>query len=115
MLSRLKVYYMLVEYTSIPLIICFYLSYLSGKGLIKSEVVKNLTLGLISYPESMWLHTISPLNYILAILVLVHSVAGLNLLAYRHIKCERIKFAVEAIILLSVGACSLTLFTLLEA
>ncbi len=111
---RLKFYYMLVEYTSLPLLLCFYLSYISGKGLVRVELVRSLTLGIISYPESILLHTIWPLNFVFAILVVVHSVSGLNLLVYRRVKSKRLKIILEALTLFALGVPSLIFFILLE-
>jgi hypothetical protein len=113
-LSRLKLYYIVVEYTSIPLLLCFYLSYLSGKGLVKIELVKTLTFGIISYPASVFLHTSSALNFIFAILVIFHSVSGLCLLVNRRIKDWRIKTLVETAIVAVIGLYSLLIFILLE-
>ena len=113
-MSRLKLYYIIVEYTSIPLLFCFYLSYLSGRGLIKTELVKALTFGIISYPASVFLHISSPLNFIFAILVIFHSVSGLCLVINRRIKDRRIKTLMEAAVLAVIGLYSLLIFTFLE-
>jgi len=113
-LSRLKLYYIVVEYTSISLLLCFYLSYLSGKGLVKTELVKALTFGIISYPASVFLHTSSALNFIFAILLIFHSVSGLCLMINRRIKNSRIKTLMETAVLAVIGLYSLLIFILLE-
>lgn len=113
-MSRLKLYYIVVEYTSISLLLCFYLSYLSGKGLVKTELVKALTFGIISYPASVFLHTSSALNFIFAILLIFHSVSGLCLMINRRIKNSRIKTLMETAVLAVIGLYSLLIFILLE-
>jgi len=113
-LSRLKLYYIIVEYTSIPLLFCFYLSYLSGKGLIKTELVKALTFGLISYPASVFLHTASALNFIFAALVVFHSVSGICLMINRRVGNRRFKMLAEIAAVAIVGLYSLAVFILLE-
>jgi len=48
--ARARIYLLLVEYSSIPLLIGLYLLYLSGYGLV-SRRARGLTLGLLGYRE----------------------------------------------------------------
>jgi hypothetical protein len=113
-LSRAKFYVRVIEYTSIPLLVGFYVIYLSGKGLIKVELVKAMTFGLIGYFESITLHVSSFLNYLVAILVVLHSVAGLCLMVNRKVKNRSLRALLEIIVLLLVGLTLAVQFTMLE-
>jgi len=92
-----------MEYTCIPLLIGFYLIYISGKGLIKTELVRNMTLGSIGYVESIFLHNTSLLNYFVGLLIVIHSVCGLGLLINRKISNNTIRTFLEIIVVLVIG------------
>ncbi|MGQ9781464.1 MAG: hypothetical protein ACUVQ8_04320 [Nitrososphaeria archaeon] len=113
-LSRTKLYAKVIEYTSIPLLIGFYLIYLSGKGLVKVELVKAMTFGLIGYSGSISLHVSSLLNYLVGLLVVLHSVSGLGLLINRKVRDRSIKVWLEIIVFVLVGLMLTIQLTILE-
>lgn len=92
-----------MEYTCIPLLIGFYLIYISGKGLVRTGLVKDMTFGFIGYFESIFLHNIFFLNYFVGLLVIMHSVCGLGLLINRKVSNNALKKALEIIVVVVVG------------
>jgi len=102
-ISRTRIYLYVMEYTCIPLLIGFYLIYMSGKGLVNTELVKDMTLGSIGYVESIFLHNTSLLNYFVGLLVIIHSVCGLGLLINRKIGNNTLKNILEIIVVIVVG------------
>jgi len=108
---RCRIYLMLVEYSSIPLLIGFYLLYLSGYGLVTHKV-RWLTLGLIGHRESMLLHT-GLLPYVMGVIMVLHAVGGLGLMINRRVKNSTLRAALELLNLLIVGVFLLTQLTLL--
>lgn len=99
---RARIYLLLVEYSSIPLLIGLYLLYLSGYGLV-SRRAKALTLGLLGYRESVILHT-GILPYVVGILAILHAVGGLGLMINRRVKDPLLRAILELVNLLIVGA-----------
>lgn len=108
---RARIYLLLVEYSSIPLLVGLYFLYLSGYGLV-SRRVRGLTLGLLGYRESVILHT-GILPYIVGILAILHAVGGLGLMINRHVKDPMLRAVLELVNLLIVGVFFLIQLTLL--
>jgi uncharacterized membrane protein (UPF0182 family) len=108
---RCKIYLMLVEYSSIPLLIGFYMLYLSGYGLVTYKV-RWLTLGLLGYRESILLHT-GLLPYIVGIIMVLHAVGGFGLMINRRVKNPMLRMILELLNLLIVGVFIFVQLTLL--
>ncbi len=108
---RARIYLLLVECSSIPLLIGLYILYLSGYGLVRPEV-KALTLGLLRYRESVILHT-GILPYIVGILAIIHAVGGLGLMISRRVKDPLLRSILELANLLIVGAVFFAQLTIL--
>ena len=102
---------MLVEYSSVPLLIGLYLLYLSGYGLVTHKV-KWLTFGLLGYKESILLHTgIFP--YVVGLIAILHAVGGIGLMINRRVKDPALRTVLELLNLLIVGAFFFIQLTLL--
>lgn len=99
---RVRIYRLLVECSSIPLLAGLYLLYLSGYGLVNPRRVRELTLGLLGYRESVILHT-GILPYIVGILAILHAVGGLGLMINRRVKNPLLRSILELANLLIVG------------
>jgi hypothetical protein len=100
-----------VEYTSIPLIIALGLTFISGYGLVKARLVRELTFGLIQFPESMFLHTNQYLVYLVGLLIILHSFSGLGLLIIRKIRYNTLEVVLESINIALIGATPMILLT----
>ncbi len=109
----MKIYSLVVEYTSIPLLVGLYVSFLSGMGLVDTEFVKFLTFGLLDYFQSLSLHTNLWLHYAVGLLMILHSVSGLGLLIDRKIKSTTLRLVLETSIIVFVGAVLTIQFTFL--
>jgi len=107
---RCRIYLMLVECSSIPLLIGFYILYLSGYGLVTHRV-RWLTLGLLGHRESMPLHT-GLLSYIVGVIMVLHAVGGFGLMINRRVKNSTLRAVLELLNLL-VGVFLLVQLTLL--
>jgi len=112
-LNRVKIYRLIVEYTSIPLLIGLYISFLTGVGLVDTESVKLLTFGLLDYLQSLSIHTNLWLNYIVGLLMVLHSASGLGLLIDRKIKSRLLKSILEVVVMMLVGVVLTIQFTFL--
>jgi hypothetical protein len=108
---RCRIYLLLVEYSSIPLLIGFYMLYLSGYGLVTHRV-RWLTLGLLGHRESILLHT-GPLPYVVGVIMVLHAVGGLGLMINRRVKNPMLRMILELLNLLIVGVFPLAQLTLL--
>ena len=108
---RCKIYLMLVEYSSILLLIGFYMLYLSGYGLVTYKV-RWLTFGLLGYRESILLHT-GLLPYIVGIIMVLHAVGGFGLMINRRVKNPMLRMILELLNLLIVGVFIFVQLTLL--
>jgi len=102
---------MLVEYSSIPLLIGFYMLYLSGYGLV-TYTVRWLTLGLLGYRDRILLHT-GLLPYIVGIIMVLHAVGGFGLMINRRVKNPMLRMILELLNLLIVGVFIFVQLTLL--
>ena len=100
--ARCRVYILLVEYSSIPLLIGLYLLYLSGYGLVTPKV-RWLTFGLLGHRESIIFHT-GILPYVAGILAILHAVGGLGLMINRRVRDPTLRAALELLNILIVGA-----------
>lgn len=102
---------MLVEYSSIPLLIGLYILYLSGYGLVTPKI-RWLTFGLLSHRESVILHT-GAFPYMVGIIAILHAVGGLGLMINRHVRDPALRTVLEFLNLLIVGVFFLVQLTLL--
>jgi len=98
---RARIYFVLVEYTSIPLLIGLYLLYLSGYGLTRVGV-RRLTLGLLTRHNSILIHT-GVLPYVVGLLAALHALGGLGLMICRRVEDPRLRLVLELINLILVG------------
>ncbi|MCD6535939.1 MAG: hypothetical protein J7K49_02765 [Thaumarchaeota archaeon] len=80
---KARMAFLILEWSSIPLLIGFYLLFLSGYGLIARKT-RYLTFGLIGRAESLYLHVLSPLPYLVGVLMVIHAFAGFELMILRH-------------------------------
>lgn len=111
---RCRIYLLLVEYSSIPLLIGMYLLYLSGYGLVTRKI-RWLTFGLLDHRASVILHT-GILPYLVGVLAILHALGGFGLMINRHVRNTTLRAALELLNLLIVGIfffIQLTLLTLL--
>lgn len=106
-----KIYPKILQYTSIPLFVLLYISYLSGYGITRAEIVETLTFGLLDYGVCVKLHT-SLLNYFTSILAFLHGASGLIIMITRSRRIRR-KRAIEGVILI-ILALMLIQLSLLE-
>jgi len=98
---RARIYLLLVEYTSIPLLAGLYLLYLSGYGLTRASVEK-LTLGLLTRHNSILIHTGIP-PYVVGLLAALHALGGFGLMICRRVRSPRLSLALELLNLILVG------------
>ena len=82
---RAKLALILLEFTSIPLFMGFYLVFLSGYGLV-TEGVHRLTFGLVGRTESLFLHVLSPIPYLVGVLMALHALGGFELMILKYVK-----------------------------
>jgi len=102
MSRRFKAYRCLVEVTAIPLALLFGVFIVSGYCLVKSRAVEALTLGLLTYPTCIALHTSKILRILLVVLALLHGVSGFVLMAMRYIDRKFMKYIETLLIVFSV-------------
>ncbi len=92
MLVLRRIYSKILQYTSVPLFVLLYLSYLSGYGITRSSVVESLTLGLLDYGICAKLHS-SPLHYVTGSLAFLHGISGFMVMIGRSRRIRRKKSA----------------------
>lgn len=99
----------LVEYTSIPLTLCFILYLLSGYGIISP------VFGLVglTYTVSVKIHTLPLLRFATAILAILHLYGGVVLVSNRHVRSEKIRKSIKLFTLV-IASIFLFLITLSE-
>ena len=102
MSRRFKVYRYLVEVTAIPLALLLGMFIVTGYCLIKSRAVEALTLGLLTYPICITLHTSRVLRILLVVLALLHGVSGFILMAMRYMDRRFVKYVESLLIVFSV-------------
>lgn len=91
-ISRLRIYFVIVELTSIPLAVLMLLFIYSGYGLI-STTMENYGF---SYNVSVRIHTSRTLRLMLIALTYLHGVSGFNIMVYRYVKDRRARLILEA-------------------
>ncbi|HDI02360.1 MAG TPA: hypothetical protein ENF93_01805 [Ignisphaera sp.] len=111
-MKRYVFYRITLEVTSIPLAILWYLFIISGYGLIKTEIIKIATFGLLSYRDSIVLHTSPLLRILLWTLTVLHMISGFVLMSLR-IRNKLIQKTIEVMIIL-IGFLLLLQFILIE-
>ena len=87
------------------------MTFISGYGLVKVRLVRELTFGLIQFPESMFLHTNEYVVYFVGLLIILHSFSGLGLLIIRKIRYNTLGVLLETINISLVGAAPTVLLT----
>ena len=102
MSRRFKVYRYLVEVTAIPLALLLGMFIVTGYCLIKSRAVEALTLGLLTYPICIALHTSRVLRILLVVLALLHGVSGFMLIAMRYMDRRFVKYVESLLIVFSM-------------
>ncbi|MEM3832006.1 MAG: hypothetical protein QW128_00175 [Thermoprotei archaeon] len=95
-----KIYVAILDLTSFPLIIGAYLILISGYCLTKTNIVKQLTLGLLEDIKICSILHLEELQIIIAILALIHTVAGVNVMLHRFIKNKLLLDLSEVIVLI---------------
>ncbi|HIP56670.1 MAG TPA: hypothetical protein EYH02_01155 [Ignisphaera aggregans] len=102
MSRRFKVYRYLIEVTAIPLALLLGLFIVTGYCLIKSRAVEALTLGLLTYPICIALHTSRVLRILLVVFALLHGVSGFMLMAMRYVDKRFVKYVESLLIVFSI-------------
>ena len=82
-MNRFVLYRWILWFTSIPLAILMYFAFMSGYGLIKTKMVKQVTMGLLNYHTSMIIHTSQLFRLTLFILLILHFISGFSLMSLR--------------------------------
>ncbi|RLG02297.1 MAG: hypothetical protein DRN60_03560 [Thaumarchaeota archaeon] len=101
--TRLRIYLMLVEYTSIPIAIGLYLMFLSGYGLVTVKA-SILTLGFMDRARSILIHTTTHLKYFIGVLVALHALGGFGMMILRRVRDELVSKILESISLILIMA-----------
>jgi len=106
--TRAKIYLLLMEYTSVPLFIGLYVLFISGYGLVTRKAAW-VTLGLITRHVSVLLHVLSPLPYLIGVLMALHALGGFGCLILRRVKTpdavrilETVNFLVNAVFIIQL-------------
>ena len=110
---RLKLYLAIAEYTSIPLLLGMYLMIVSGYGMVRQPIVSAATLGVMDYYRSTYIHVLSKLKYVVALLTFAHAVSGLELLIHRKVRNNFARRVLEALAIVLAGiipAAQITMF-----
>ena len=94
--TRARLYLWLVEFTSIPTYVGIYLMFISGYGMVTRKAAL-VTFGILRRPNSIILHTLSPLPYLVGLLTILHAVAGLGCLIMRRVKNPKLAQILELI------------------
>ncbi|MGC9067583.1 MAG: hypothetical protein ACP5IZ_01180 [Thermoprotei archaeon] len=95
-----KVYVIILDLTSFPLLIGAYLILLSGYCLTKTNIVKQLTLGLLEDVKVCSILHLEELQVIIAVLALIHTIAGTNVMLSKFIKNRLLLDFSETIVLI---------------
>jgi hypothetical protein len=80
--------------------------------LVKIRLVRELTFGLIQFPESFFLHTNVYIIYIVGLLVILHSFSGLGLLIIRKVRYNTLEAVLESINIMLVGVVPIVVLTI---
>jgi len=81
--NRFVLYRWILWFTSIPLAILMYFAFMSGYGLVKTRIVKQVTMGLLNYHTSMIIHTSQLFRLTLFVLLILHFISGFSLMSLR--------------------------------
>jgi hypothetical protein len=95
-----RIYLIVLDLTAFPLILGSYLILITGYCLTKSNIIKQLTFGLLDIQTCNILH-LEELQIIIAILAILHSIAGINVMLERIIKSKSLLQIMETIILVT--------------
>ena len=82
-MNRFVLYRWILWFTSIPLAILMYFAFMSGYGLVKTRIVKQVTMGLLNYHTSMIIHTSQLFRLTLFVLLILHFISGFSLMSLR--------------------------------
>ena len=82
-MNRFVLYKWILWFTSIPLAILMYFAFMSGYGLVKTRIVKQVTMGLLNYHTSMIIHTSQLFRLTLFVLLILHFISGFSLMSLR--------------------------------
>ncbi|WFO76002.1 hypothetical protein J4526_03910 [Desulfurococcaceae archaeon MEX13E-LK6-19] len=92
-----KIMFLLIETTSLPLLVLAILMIISGYALVYPHVISGLTFGAMNYSTAHRIHTDPLIRSSFAILALLHSLAGTFLLIEKHVKNKTLKSTLEFI------------------
>lgn len=95
MSGSMKLMVLLVETTSLPLLVLTLVMILSGYGMLYPMLIESLTLGLIGYGEAARIHTNPLIRAGFTLLALIHGLAGSILLVERYVKNPFVKRVIE--------------------
>ncbi len=95
--GRFRIYRAVLTLSSFPLAVLLYLMIMSGYGLIDSKDVEVVTLGLINYPVSAFLHTHPAVRLALVASATAHALSGFSLMTLR-IRRKYLRVVAEAVV-----------------
>ena len=94
---RQQFYLVLVEVTSLPLLVAVAVLVVSGYILRYPGYAPLLSYGLLSYGDAAYLHAAPLIRISFTLLVLLHSLGGLGLLIVRCVKGLRARLVLEVL------------------
>ncbi len=80
--SRLKIYQRVLRWTALPLMLSIWLMLMTGPAVFKTEIVRDLVVGLLNPATASVWHTVW-LPPITAVLFCVHAALGLQMMIAR--------------------------------
>jgi len=93
--KRVELYVLLVEATSIPLLVTSILLIISGYVLAYPYRAHTLSLGLMDYRGGVILHTLPLIRIVFVFTLYLHGVGGVGLLATRYVKNRVVREVIE--------------------
>ncbi len=99
MKSVSRIMFLLLETTSLPLLVLALLMIISGYALVYPHVISSLTFGAMNYSTAHRIHTDPLIRSSFAILALLHSLAGTFLLIERYVKHKLLKTITELVVI----------------
>ncbi|MEM1662338.1 MAG: hypothetical protein QXP72_02320 [Desulfurococcaceae archaeon] len=88
----LKIYYLILESTSIPLAVVLILFILSGYGLITT----TMEIFGFDYRVSSIIHTSRVFRILLIILTYLHMFSGFEIMIYKYFRISKIRYILKA-------------------
>lgn len=95
---------LLVEFTSIPLLLICFIYLLTGYQMINPS--------LLLFPRALSIHTDETLRVLFLLLTTIHSMTGLLLMCERRIRTKTIRVIAEGVIVVILIALTIFLLTL---